>query len=327
MLQQTVVATVVPYFNRFVARFPELTALADADLEDVLRLWEGLGYYRRARQMHSAVRVLGLEHNGRFPRDIAAVRRLPGIGRYTAGAILSIAFDDPHPILEANTIRLLARLLAFRGDTSATSGQKILWSAAERLVPGRGAGTFNQALMDLGSQVCTPRDPRCGVCPLVTFCLAKRGRLVDVIPAPRPRPKIEEVREAAVVVCRGGRVLLVRRKAPERWAGLWDFPRFTLVSGADRDVADELVGQVARLTGFRIKPRELVTTIKHSVTRFRITLGCYRADCLGRGARQPDKRSMRWVLPEQLADFPLSTSARTLARLVAADNAVPAKRR
>ena len=122
-------------------------------------------------------------------------------------------------------------------------------------------------------------------------------------------------------------MLLVRRKAPERWAGLWDFPRFTLVSGADRDVADELVGQVGAIDGISHQAAQLVTTIKHSVTRFRITLGCYRADCLGRGARQPDKRSMRWVLPEQLADFPLSTSAHTLARLVAADNAVPAKRR
>jgi A/G-specific adenine glycosylase len=320
MLQQTVVATVVPYFNAFVARFPEVVALADADLQDVLQLWEGLGYYRRARQLHKAAQLLRAEHNGYFPRDIETVRRLPGIGRYTAGAILSIAFDDPHPILEANTIRLLARLLAFRGDTSTAHGRRVLWSAAERLLPSRGAGTFNQALMELGSQICTPRNPHCGTCPLAAFCLAKRMELIDVIPAARARPKIEAVQEAAVVVCRRTRLLLVKRNAGERWAGLWDFPRFPLVVHAGRDVTAQLVEQVARLTGLRIEPREQLTTIKHSVTRFRITLDCYRADYVGRAASQDGDRTMRWVLPEQLTDFPLSKSARTLARLVAAAN-------
>ena len=157
MLQQTQVATVCGYFTRFMAALPTIAALAEADERHVLRLWEGLGYYRRARQLHEAAQRIVAEHGGQFPRDLDAVRRLPGIGRYTAGAILSIAFDARAPILEANTTRLLARLLAYRGDPASAPGQRLLWAMAEAVLPAREAGRFNQALMELGSQVCSVR--------------------------------------------------------------------------------------------------------------------------------------------------------------------------
>jgi A/G-specific adenine glycosylase len=315
MLQQTVVAAVVPYFQRFVARFPSIEALADAPEEEVLRLWEGLGYYRRARQLHRAAQVVRDQYAGVFPRDIADVRRLPGIGRYTAGAILSISFDDPHPILEANTVRLLARLLAYDGVTTSSGGQQVLWGAAETLLPRRDAGRFNQALMELGSQVCAPRNPRCDQCPLREVCPTRREGLAEQIPAVRPRPQIEEVREAAVVVRRKETVLLLRRQAGERWAGLWDFPRFALPA-ANANVELALIDGVARSAGWRVEPGCLLMTIRHSVTRFRITLDCYEAACLGPVKDHLRPTETRWVAPRELVDFPLSTSARKLARRV-----------
>jgi len=170
MLQQTQVVTVIDYFNRFLQTFPTIAALAAAPEEQVLRLWEGLGYYRRARQLHRAAQVIVREHDGKFPRTIDAVRSLPGIGRYTAGAILSIAFDAREPILEANTFRLYSRLLAYCGDPRGREGEKLLWEFASESLPNKGAGTLNQALMELGATVCTPRLPRCEVCPVVQLC-------------------------------------------------------------------------------------------------------------------------------------------------------------
>jgi A/G-specific adenine glycosylase len=317
MLQQTVVATVIPYFERFLARFPTVTALAKAPEEDVLRLWEGLGYYRRARQLHRAADVVCAEHDGRFPRDAQAVRALPGIGRYTAGAILSIAFDQPQPILEANTIRLLARLIAYSGDTHSTAGQRLLWETAEQLLPRREVGRFNQALMELGSQVCTPREPRCDACPLAALCPTRRWQLADRIPAQRARPVIELVREAAVVVRRGDKVLIVRRQPGERWAGLWDFPRFALSSEAAAPLDEQLVAGVTDRAGVKVRPGELLTTIRHSVTRFRISLECYEAVHIAKASRAAGEPETRWVRPSDLGEFPLSTSARKLARLLA----------
>ncbi|MBI2824614.1 MAG: A/G-specific adenine glycosylase [Planctomycetia bacterium] len=316
MLQQTVVAAAVPYFERFAARFPTIRALADADEEEVLRLWEGLGYYRRARQLHKAARVVRDEHGGQFPRDIAAVRRLPGVGRYTAGAVLSIAFDAPHPILEANTMRLLARLTAYRGDPRSAAGQQFLWSVAELLLPRHGAGTFNQALMELGSQLCTPRNPQCEACPVATLCAARRLGLADVISAAPRRPAIAEVREAAVIVWRGGRVLLARREAGERWAGLWDFPRFPIAEGLNGSLAAELARQVARETGIRIRNLRPFVTLRHSVTRFRITLECHEATYASSGRAAVTGRTLRWVPPAELAGYPLNTTGRKLSRLV-----------
>ena len=167
MLQQTQVATVIDYFNRFVKRFPNIKRLAAASEADVLRLWEGLGYYRRARQLHAAAKTIVECHGGQFPTDITDVLALPGIGRYTAAAILSIAQDQRLPILEGNTIRLFARLLAMNSDPRTTENQKRLWEFSESLLPRKQVGDFNQSLMELGSEICTPRNPNCKICPLM----------------------------------------------------------------------------------------------------------------------------------------------------------------
>ena len=313
MLQQTQVATVRGYFDRFLARFPDITALAQADERDVLRLWEGLGYYRRARQLHQAARMVVSEYGGRFPRDMDSVRRLPGIGRYTAGAVLSIAFDLRTPILEANTQRLLSRLCAYRADPRSAEGQRLLWQFAELLLPRTAAGQFNQALMELGSGVCTPRSPSCHECPVAALCEARRLGLQGEIPTPQRRAPATPVREAAVLLRRRGRVLLIRCPEGGRWAGLWDFPRVALEGTSPAERARELVAKVQSLTGAVMEPGELLHTIRHGVTRYRITLECYAARCLALGP-PPAGAQMKWLRAAELAHYPLSTTGRKLAR-------------
>ncbi len=316
MLQQTQVATVVPYYERFVASFPDVARLAAADEHDVLRHWEGLGYYRRARQLHRAARQIVADHAGTFPSDLAQVRSLAGIGRYTAGAIVSIAFDTPAPILEANTLRLYSRLLGFRGNTANRDGQALLWRFAELLPPRTGAGTLNQALMELGSQVCTPRMPRCEVCPVSVLCAARRLGLQNEIPAARMKPKVESVREAAVVVWRGDKVLLRQHAADERWAGLWDFPRFAFAHSSPADRDRILAAGVLRLCGICVEPGEPLATIKHGVTRFRITLECFQARHRTGRLQAAGGARLKWVRPAGLADHALSMTARRIARLL-----------
>jgi len=317
MLQQTQVATVGPYFERFLAAFPTIEALAGAGEHQVLRLWEGLGYYRRARQLHRAAQVIVAEHGGRFPRDVDAVRKLPGIGRYTAGAILSIAFDARLPILEANTTRLLARLLAYRGEPASPAGSKLLWQMAEAVLPRREVGTFNQALMELGSEVCLARAPQCDACPVAPLCATAAQGLQAVVPPPKGKKAYQARHEAAVIVRRVGRVLLVRCPEGQRWAGLWDFPRFEVHAQNPRALKRELVEGVRRQTGVVIRPGGHVHTLKHGVTRFRITLDCYDARYVAQAPDGKDARPpMRWLRPGELADYPLSTTGRVLARFV-----------
>jgi A/G-specific adenine glycosylase len=318
MLQQTQVETVRPYFERFLRELPTIRALAEAAEHQVLQLWEGLGYYRRAQQLHRAARLIQSEHEGRFPQDPEAVRRLPGIGRYTAGAILSIAFDQRQPILEANTARLLSRLLAYGSDPASPAGQRVLWAAAEAVLPRRGPGRFNQALMELGSQVCRPQVPQCPECPVATLCHARiEGRQAE-IPLRSPKPPAEAVREAAALVSRRGRVLLVQWPEGRRWAGLWDFPRFAVRGRRPADIHRELVENVRRLTGVCVRPGPHLKTLRHGVTRFRITLDCYAAEYLS-GRHLPQKHlPIRWLRPAELEGYPLSSTGRKLAGLLAA---------
>jgi A/G-specific adenine glycosylase len=315
MLQQTQVATVVGYFERFLAEFPTIAALGRAPEERVLRIWEGLGYYRRARQLRAAAGVIVAEHGGKFPRNPEAVRSLPGIGRYTAGAILSIAFDLRQPILEANTYRLLARLLAFRGEPTSTAGQQRLWAFAEALLPYRRAGLLNQALMELGSQICTPRAPACETCPVHDLCPTYAQGLQDVIPPPKKKPVLENVREVAVFVRRGDRALVVRQHGVGRWAGLWNFPRFE-----SSDVSDAaIVDQIRKLAGIRIRAVRPLANYKHGVTRFRITLDCFAADYSSGELKHSEGVDLHWADADELAHLPLPVTGRKMAQLVIAE--------
>ena len=315
MLQQTQVATVIDYYQRFLKRFPDLNTLAAADEQEVLRLWEGLGYYRRARQLHRAAIQIVNEHGGVFPSDRASLLALPGIGRYTAGAILSIAFDQREPILEANTIRLLSRLLLLREETTRSDSQRQLWELAELLLPRKGIGSFNQALMELGSLVCTPQTPACDECPIEEICPTSEQGLQEVIPVMAPKQAITPVREAAVIIQKESRVLLRQCSPQERWAGLWDFPRFEIRHQRGQALARELQENVFQLTGLQVTTSNCLQVIKHSVTRYRITLSCYQGQLISPATSAEElAESAQWVQIAELEDYPLSVTGRKMCQ-------------
>lgn len=227
MLQQTRVDTVIPYYERFLARFPDAHALASAPLDDVLALWSGLGYYSRARALHRAAQQVVAEHGGRMPPTAEGLRALAGIGPYTAGAIASIAFDAPEPLVDGNVARVLARAYGVTLDARGSEAQKVFWETAGRLVKADAAvppGVLNQALMELGALVCSPAQPACGVCPLAALCVANRDGLTATLPVTSARAKPKPVAMVAAVVWHGGRVLLARRAAQGLFGGLWEPP-------------------------------------------------------------------------------------------------------
>lgn len=327
MLQQTTVVAVVPYFERFLAAFPTLEMLAAADEEDVLRLWEGLGYYSRARNIHKAARQIVAEHNGEFPNDVETLQSLPGIGRYTAGAIASFAFDRRAPIVEANTLRLHCRLLGYRGDPRSSSGQRLLWEFAENVLPRRSPGEMNQALMELGATVCTPANPDCEHCPVKRNCATFAQGLQSKIPRVVKRAEPTVVTEVAVAVVREGKFLLQKRLPGERWAGLWDFVRFAAEkeSGKVRMTkprrtllasSRDLIQKVRAQTELDVALSEHVVELRHTVTRFRITLHCYMADWVA-GDTTDAPRESRWFSLHELSALPLSMTGRKLARILA----------
>lgn len=331
MLQQTQVQTVLRYFPRFVEAFPDVHALATAEESEVLRLWEGLGYYRRARQMHRAARILSRELGGRFPRDVESLCRLPGIGRYTAGAILSIAFELPVPILEANTKRLFARLLGYARPVSTAAAERAFWQAAQTLVPQKRPGEFNQALMELGSLVCLPAAPHCDACPVARWCEAHKQGREGAIPVPAVRTETIARHDVAFVVRNNASVLLVRYGNAGHWAGLWDFPRITLQEPASQ-LSGEKAAQLFRQQfglDFSVTPQHQ-HRLRHAVTRYRIVLDCFET----RIDREPSKlewlpsqdsirgdpeariAEMAWASLERLGELPFSSTGRKICRLL-----------
>jgi A/G-specific adenine glycosylase len=320
MLQQTQVATVIDYYRRFMKRFPNVKSLASAEQEDVLKLWEGLGYYRRARQMHAAAQVVVEQFSGQFPTDFDSVLALPGIGRYTAGAILSISQDQKLPILEGNTIRVFARLLAMRDDPRTTANQKELWAFSESLLPAKRAGDFNQSLMELGSEICKPRSPLCQQCPIASHCPTFANGWHESIPASGKKVKYEDLKEAVVLVGKPSidhanpKFLIRKCVKGERWAGLWDFPRFSVSdSKSNRSVQENLALELKQLTGFAGEIESTDVTIKHAVTRFRIKLSCYCLTSRTGRLKSNKMESFKWASLPELAKLPMSVTGRKIA--------------
>jgi A/G-specific adenine glycosylase len=319
MLQQTTVAAVGPYFERFIARFPTVKDLAAAGEQDVLRLWEGLGYYRRARHLHQAARRLVAEYDGRLPDNPAVWTDLSGVGRYILGAVLSQAFDRRLPIVEANSLRVLCRLFGYDGEPRSAQGQRWLWETACRVLPAKQVGDFNQALMELGALVCTPAAPKCERCPISTLCVARARGLQDAIPRKTTRPAVTEVHEVAFAIRRGPRVLLVQRPANvKRWACMWEFPHGELQHNESHEAAAARL--VGLLTGLDVVLGAELATIRHSVTRFHITLVCLEAESHGGRFRSDFYQRGRWLRPAELAAHPVSAPQRLLAKTLAAKN-------
>jgi len=318
MLQQTTVVAVIPYFERFLKRFPSIHELAAADEAEVMRYWEGLGYYSRARNIHKAAKLVSTERGGTFPQSLDELQTLPGVGRYTAGAIRSFAFDLPAPIVEANTLRLYCRLLGYDGDPRSREGQDQLWNLADELIQTKEPGRFNQALMELGAILCTPINPRCSDCPVAFACRTfATGRQAE-IPRPAVRPEITPVTELSAIVRRNGQYLIYHRAPGERWAGLWDFPRFPcdekLVLTKKRHPAG-LEQTVTERLGIQVAVGDLLTEIRHSVTRYKITLRAFLCDHLN-GEIAPTVGTYRWLSVEEVHALPLSVTGRKLAKLL-----------
>jgi A/G-specific adenine glycosylase len=310
MLQQTQVATVIPYFERFLQAFPTLADLAAADEQDVLRLWEGLGYYRRARDLHRAARLLAREHGGAIPSDPAALRGVPGMGRYTVNAVLSQAYDIRLPILEANSQRVLCRVFGRTEDPTRNPLRGWLWQTATEILPRKQVGEFNQALMELGALVCTPAAPRCGECPLRNRCEARRLGLQEVIPLRSAAAQTVEVREAAVVLRQGAKVLLVQRPGSGRWANLWEFPHGQLARDETHEQA--ALRLLRELTGLKGRLGPELLTIRHGVTRYSITMVCFEAAFTGGSFRSDFYQAARWLEPRELSAYPVSAPQRRL---------------
>ncbi|MFO0758371.1 MAG: A/G-specific adenine glycosylase [Byssovorax sp.] len=266
MLQQTRVETVIPYFERFLERFPDVTALARAEPDEVLSLWSGLGYYRRARQLHAAAKAVADRHGGAFPGEAAALRDLPGVGAYTAGAIASIAFGKREPLVDGNVARVFARLEGLAEPVGSTAMTKALWERASALVPADRPGRFNEALMELGATVCTPKDPACKRCPLESICVARaEGRVAELPVAASKRP-VPSVSMVALVLTRGAEVLLARRAEGGLFGGLWEPP---MVEAASIGEAKKALGWLG--LGRSVKLAE-VGTVKHVLTHRELTV-------------------------------------------------------
>lgn len=311
MLQQTQVATVIPYFERFLVRFPALADLAAASEQEVLRLWEGLGYYRRARALHAAARRLCERHEGRLPVDAAALGELPGMGRYTVNAVLSQAFDQRLPILEANSVRVWCRFFGKRENPSRGPLRAWLWQAAEQILPVRQVGAFNQAVMELGALVCTSSAPGCKECPLRSKCQAHQLDLQDAIPFRTPPLRSVDVREFAVVLRKGSRVFLVQRPPSGRWENLWEFPHAELANGESPEQANRILWE---LTGMKGTLGAEIMTIRHAVTRWNIEMVCFEAHWKQGAFHSSFYSNGRWVKLADLINYPVSSPQRRLIR-------------
>jgi A/G-specific adenine glycosylase len=305
MLQQTQVKTVIPYYERWMRALPTVADFARARPERALKLWEGLGYYRRARLAHTAARLIVGQHAGRFPDKFDEVLALPGIGRYTAGAICSIAFNQPTPILDGNVIRVLSRLLAIAGDPRSKTVQTKLWRAAEKLVSASGEPSrLNQGMMELGALICLPRQPQCPICPLRRDCVAFRLKRVEEFPT-SSRPEVITQRRFIALVVRDGRRLLVRqRPAGVVNAGLWEFPNIEV--GVNAKNLHTLVAP------FEIAARDPFFRVRHSITRYRILLEAYHAKLAADLAFATVGAA--WKTPAQIKKLPFTSAHRKVLR-------------
>ena len=296
MAQQTRVETAAPYHRRFMDRFPDVRTLAEAEEDEVLGLWEGLGYYARARNLRRAARRVVSEYGGRIPRAVSELRTLPGVGPYTAGAVASVAYGLPEPAVDGNARRVLSRL----GDLETASPSEL--DRAARTLLGEAAGRpgdVNQALMDLGSAVCTPRHPRCGACPLSHRCLARRRGTVGQRPPPKRRARSPERVEAAAVVRRDRRVLVLRRPSDGLLGGLWEFPSVRLASPTPPAAA--LTIALRERFGLDCRVGNEIRVLRHTFSHFRLRLAVHGAEW--RSGEVAQRRPHRWVGAGEFGDL------------------------
>jgi A/G-specific adenine glycosylase len=312
MLQQTQVSTVMPYFRAWMTQFPTVELLAAASLDAVLKAWEGLGYYSRARNLHRAARQLVEEGEGQLPADVGALRKLPGIGRYTAGAIASIAFGRRAAVVDGNVVRVLARLEDLTDDVTRPATKQVVWELAESLVPAERPGDYNQALMELGRKVCRPAQPLCHRCPAAEICQARRAGTQPDRPVRPPRMRTPHVAVTAGVIWRGDRVLIAKRPPEGMLGGLWEFP------GGKQDRGESLVEclkrEIREELGIEIEVGEEVLTINHAYTHFRITLHVFECRYASGVAEAIEAAEFVWVSTDDLDDYAFPVTDQQIVR-------------
>jgi len=308
MLQQTQVATAEPYYVRFLERFADVESLAEAGFEEVLKQWEGLGYYSRARNLHRTAKLVVGEYGGEFPSEAAELRKLPGIGRYTAGAIASIAFGRDEAVVDGNVARVLCRLFDVGGPVKSSAVQKRLWRLAEALAPRGRAGDFNQALMDLGALACTVRSPACEGCPVRSECLGRARGRQERLPNSGGRQPTPHYDVAAAIIRKVGRVLIDRRPSTGLLAGMWEFP------GGKREAGETLeeavVREVREEVGIEVEVVERFVAVDHAYSHFRITLHTFLCRHVGGRARAIGCDAVRWVGVDELEKYPFPAANR-----------------
>ncbi|HTX79111.1 MAG TPA: A/G-specific adenine glycosylase [Longilinea sp.] len=314
MLQQTQVPTVIPYFERWMQHFPTLQALAAADEQDVLKLWEGLGYYSRARNLIKAAKMVVERHNGSLPSDRAALEHLPGIGRYTAGAIASIAFGQDEPALDGNIRRVLARIFDVQEPARSPAGEKKLWGLATKNLPPGSAGDYNQAMMDLGTAICTPHAPDCPTCPVNRLCKAYALGVQEKRPAMPVRRSVPHITVTAAVIHRDGKVLITRRPSKGLLGGMWEFPGGkveageSLEDGLKREISEELLA--------KIEVGDYIGEFHHAYTHFKVTLHAYHCTLAGNEPQAVEASDLQWVGVKELAGFPMGKIDRRISNLL-----------
>jgi len=314
MLQQTRVETVIPYFESWMERFPDIHSLAEASEEEVLRLWEGLGYYSRARNLHAAAKEIVQEYHGLMPDDRRKLEKLPGIGRYTAAAITSIAFGLDEVALDGNVRRVLARLFDVSLPSRSNEATNLFRDIAEGLLPHGQAGDFNQAMMDLGALICTPRSPLCMRCPLNDLCQAYRLGVQDSRPVMSARPKIPHYNVTAAVIQRDGKFLIARRPSEGLLGGMWEFPGGKQETGEDlvmclkREIREEMDVSISILAPFGV--------YQHAYTHFRVTLHAFLCSLEEGEPRALEASQIAWVVPRDLASYPMGKLDRQIANKI-----------
>lgn len=316
MLQQTRVETVIPYYEKWLRLFPTVQALANASEHDVLNAWEGLGYYSRARNFHKAAKMVVEKFNGQLPRDLDELRKLPGIGRYTVGALASIVFGMDEPALDGNLKRVYARLFDVSEPIDSSEGEKVLWKLAKENLPKGKAADFNQALMDLGALICVPKNPRCLICPAMNECQARAHGTQDIRPVKKMKKAVPHyVHAAGVIVVQVAnlhyKVLLAQRPSKGLLGGMWEFPNGRVDQDPARELAKVLKAGYSLRLGAKRKIREL-GKFQHAYTHFKVTVHAYLCDL----ASNPTAENLKWVALQDLADYPMGKLDRQIANTV-----------
>jgi A/G-specific adenine glycosylase len=301
MLQQTQVVTVVPYYERFLKRLPTVESLARARLDTILKLWEGLGYYSRARNLHRAAQQVVERSDGQFPQTAAELLALPGIGRYTAGAIASHAFDERAAIVDGNIERVLCRVFRIHGNPKDSTVQKKLWSIADDLVPSRKPGLFNQALMEIGAEVCTPRNPQCEECPLSRACQAKRHGEQLTLPQRKARKPLPSHTVAVGVIYKAGRILIDKRKSDGLLGGLWEFPGGKKETG--ESLEDALRREVQEELAITVRVERPLAVVDHTYSHFRVRIHAFECTWVSGEPRCITCAEVKWVRPSDLGRY------------------------